>query len=199
MEKLIKKLEQLNKTYFSFNDLLRLFKNNPAVLRVILSRLSKNGKLIRLQKGIYQLSGQLINIEVIAGQLYFPSYLSLEYALGNFGILNQKAHTYTFVTTKKSKKTTLLNQQVVYQQIKQDLFFGYQKINNLYIALPEKALLDQLYFVSLGKGYLDYDELNLHELSKTKFLKFAKKFPDRTQKLAKNLVKNFGKVSITIK
>ncbi|MFH1979540.1 MAG: hypothetical protein ABII99_00635, partial [Patescibacteria group bacterium] len=70
---------------------------------------------------------------------------------------------------------------------------------NLYIAIPEKALLDQLYFVSLGRAYLDYDELNLHELSKTKFLNLSKKFPVRTQKLEKELIKNIGKISITEK
>jgi len=77
--------------------------------------------------------------------------------------------------------------------------FGYTLQKDLFIALPEKALLDQLYLVSFGKAKLDFDELNLKELSKTKFLQFSKKFPARTQKLAKKLSLQFGTISITIK
>ena len=77
--------------------------------------------------------------------------------------------------------------------------FGYTLQKDLFIALPEKALLDQLYLVSFGKAKLDLDELNLKELSKSKFLKFSKKFPLRTQKLAQKLSTQFGKISITIK
>lgn len=199
MEKIIEKLEKINKAYFSFQDLLRISKQKPPVLRVTISRLIAQKKLIPLSKGIYQLSNQKIDLENIAQQIYFPSYLSLESALAKLGILNQKPYSLTFITTKKSKKIYLLEQEIIYRQIKPDLFFGYQKIENLYLALPEKALLDQLYFISLGKASLDQDELNLNELSKTKFLKMSKKFPAPTQKLTKELVKNFGKISITVK
>ena len=107
--------------------------------------------------------------------------------------------TLIFVTKNKTKKINLGGQTIEYRQIYPDFFCDYTLQGNLYIALPEKALLDQLYFVSLGRVSLDYDELNLHELSKTKFLKLSKKFPLRTQKLAKELVKNFGKISITVR
>jgi len=51
----------------------------------------------------------------------------------------------------------------------------------------------------LGKAKLDWDELNLRELSKTKFLRWAKQFPTPAQKLAKELVKQFGKISVAVK
>ena len=87
---------------------------------------------------------------------------------------------------------------VEFRHIRNELFFGYTLIKDLYIAWPEKALLDQLYFVSVGKAKLDWDELNLHEVSKTKFLRWSKKFPKPAQKQAQELAKHFGKISITV-
>ena len=156
-------------------------------------------ELYPLKQGIYVLDNSPQNIQKIANILYFPSYLSCESALALYGILNQIPYTSTFITKNKTRKLNLGEQIIEYHQIYPDFFCDYILQNNLYIALPEKALLDQLYFVSLGRAILDYDELNLHELSKTKFLKFSKKFPLRTQKLAKELVKDFGKISVTVK
>ena len=46
----------------------------------------KEGKLIRLKKGMYvvspDVSGELLSVELIANHLYGPSYVSMESALG---------------------------------------------------------------------------------------------------------------------
>jgi len=195
----LKELRAIDKLYFTINDLVKILNLPKESLYVSCNRLVKSGDLYRLKKNIYTLDNSPQNIQKIANLIYFPSYLSFESALALYGILNQIPYTSTFATKLKTKKIDLGEQTIEYHQLLPNLFFGYTLEKDLFIALPEKALLDQLYLVSLGKAKLDWDELNLHELSKTKFLQFSKKFPSRTQKLAKKLVKQFGKISITVK
>lgn len=196
--KFLKTLEAIDRPYFTITDLGKIFNLSKEVLYVTCNRLVGGGDIYRLKNNVYALDNSPQNIQKIANVLYFPSYLSCESALALYGILNQIPFTSIFVAKKKSKKLTLGEQVIEYRQIRPALFWGYTLQKDLYIALPEKALLDQLYFVSLGKAKLDFDELNLHELSKTKFLGWAKKFPKPTQKLAKKLAKEFGKISITV-
>jgi len=196
---LLKELQSINKSYFTINDLGKILDLPKKSLYVSCSRLVKSGDIYRLKKNIYTLDNSPQNIQKIANLVYWPSYLSFESTLALYGIVNQIPYTSIFATKLKSKKITLGDQNIVYHQIAPNLFFGYVLQKDLYVALPEKALLDQLYLVSFGKAKLDFDELNLKELSKTKFLKFSKKFPLRTQKLAKKLSTQFGKTSITIK
>jgi predicted transcriptional regulator of viral defense system len=148
MESLVNKLEKINKTYFTFKDIQKVSQQDPSVLKVSIFNLIKKGKLMRLKKGFYILESQNLDLEKIGQQLYSPSYISCEYALGKYGILNQKPYTYTFITTNKTKNLLIANQAISYQQIKKDLFFGFENINGILIASKEKALLDQLYLTS---------------------------------------------------
>ena len=72
---------------------------------------------------------------------------------------------------------------VEFRQLKKDLFFGYVMDNGMYVAEPEKALLDQLYMASRGKEDLNIKELDLKELNKKLFEKYAKRFPPYIKKL----------------
>jgi hypothetical protein len=49
--------------------------------------------------------------------------------------------------------------------------------NGMDIATPEKAFLDELYFLCRGKTALDLDELNLKTLSPKLLKKYAGRFP----------------------
>jgi len=64
-----------------------------------------------------------------------------------------------------------------YTKIKKELFFGYEKIDNYYIASPEKALLDTLYLLSRNKRLVDLSSLNQKKINKNKLYKQARKFP----------------------
>lgn len=191
-------LKGLNKLYFTTSDLAKIIIQPKQSLRVTISRLLKKDILRQIKRGFYFLPDQSSKIDQIIGQIYYPCYLSFETALTRYGLLNQIPYTLSFASFDKSQRFFVGELKVELVKIKRELFFGFSQTNNLFIALPEKALLDQLYLVSLGKAKIDYDELNLKGLSKTKFLKFSKKFPQTTQKIANNLVPNFGKVSVTV-
>ena len=48
-----------------------------------------------------------------------------------------------------------------YHRLKADLFFGYAVVDGLYVAEPEKALLDQTYLATRGLSSIAWDELDL--------------------------------------
>ncbi len=195
---LAKQIKDIKKDYLSISDLTQLLGLGEKSVYVSLSRLEKAGVLTRLKNGIYVLADQGIDLKVIANQLYYPSYLSFETALGDFGVVSQKTYTLTFATTRRSKKDLLSQTEVEYRHLNKGLFFGYTLKNGLYLAEPEKALLDQLYMVSLGKAKLDFEELDLHELVFGKAQKMAQKFPKAVQKKLMELKSQWKEIPVTL-
>lgn len=196
--KLLQTLRGFNKTYFTVADLEKILELERDSLYVTLNRLVKAGVLIKLRRGVYQPEFQSLELEKVANEIYYPSYLSFESALSRYGILSQIPYTLTFATTKRSKKLTLSGREVGYRQLKKDYFFAYTIKEGIYIAEPEKAILDQLYMMSKGKGESDISEWSLVGLKKNRFLRYSKKFPRTVQDNAKKLTTNFGKYVTTL-
>jgi len=184
---LLKKLEGIQKDFFSIGDFRKLSRLKGESLRVGLNRWVKQGYLRRLARGIYQLNTAPFEPERIANQLYFPSYLSFESALSRYGVLSQIPYTLTFATPRKTKTISLGDREAQFRQLKKELFFGYTLREGIYIALAEKALLDTLYLASKGRLPLGKEGLNLKRLSKKRLRDFARRFPAATQRKLKEL------------
>lgn len=191
---LIKKLYSLDKAYFSLSDLEKILDLERDSLRVRVSRLAKEGILERLKRGVYQLSLKPESLIKVANQLYYPSYVSFEYALGEYGILDQKPFTITFATPKRTKKMTLRETEIEFRQLKPELFFGFKKRRGVFWGELEKVLLDQIYFATLGKANINFKNLTLTEISKGKLLDYAKKYPKAVQKEVEKLLPYLSQV-----
>ena len=188
-EEFLKKIKKLDKCYYTLSDFLKIYSGKKNCLKVLLCRLTKKGKLLRIKRDIYIAPEKISEIKKIANQLYSPSYLSFESALSLWGILSQVPYILTFATPLKSKKYIFLKNTIIeYRQIKKDLFFGYFLKNNLYIAFPEKALLDTFYFASLGKLEINFKELDLSKIQKKKISDWIKKYPLKTKNLAQKFL-----------
>lgn len=185
MVELIKTLYKLDKGYFTFADLERITGLKSTSLKVSVNRLAKKGILTRIKRGVYQLAFSPVDVKKIANQLYYPSYLSFESALSQYGILSQIPAAQTFATLKRSKRLVLWETEVQYRQLNVDLYWGYTLENGIYLAEPEKAILDQLYLVSRGKAA--GGELDLSGISKRKLTRYAKRFPGYVQPLVNTL------------
>ncbi len=85
---LLQKLRDFNKTYFTVADLEKILELEWDSLYVTLNRLVKAGVLIKLRRGIYQPEFQGFELEKVANEIYYPSYLSFETALSRYGILS---------------------------------------------------------------------------------------------------------------
>jgi predicted transcriptional regulator of viral defense system len=194
----IQTLRGFNKPYFTVADLEKILEMRRESLYVTLNRLVKDGVLIRLRRGVYQPEFQGLELERTANELYYPSYLSFESALSRYGILSQIPYTLTFATNRRSKKILLRDREVEYRQLKKEYFFGYKLEKGLYVAEPEKAVLDQLYMISIGKASGDISEWSLVGLKKGKLLQYSKYFTKAVQSSAKYLTPGFGKHIATI-
>ncbi|HPG73425.1 MAG TPA: hypothetical protein PLM49_03975, partial [Bacteroidales bacterium] len=73
-----------------------------------ISRLARQGDLIRLQRGLFvvapELSGQTLSRELIANHLYGPSYVSFESALSFHGIIPERVHMVRSATFRRSRQ-----------------------------------------------------------------------------------------------
>lgn len=196
---LIEQIKKLNKDYYTISDLAKILNLGKASVYVAMNRLVRQGWFIRVAKGIYVLKNSSINQKTIANQIYQPSYLSFESALSEYGILNQIPYDLTFATNRMPKKMVLAGSKIEFRKLAQKYFFSYQLKEGIYIATPEKALIDQLYLTSLGCAKLDFGELNLKSLSKIKFQQILKRFPLKTKKLATKVLASFGSNSVTIR
>lgn len=188
----LQKLKELNKTYFTVSDLEKIVGLSRDSLYVLLNRLVKNGTLVRLKRDVYKPAFQSLELEKVANELYYPSYLSFESALSGYSILSQIPYVLTFATSKITKRVVLAGKEVEYRQLKDNYFFGYTFEKGIYIAEPEKAILDQLYMISRGRATSEVGEWSLVGLDKAKFLKYAKRFPKKVQDEAKKLCSSFS-------
>lgn len=178
---LIQRLLNLNKPYFSPADLEKVLGQSRPALYVTLNRLVKYGVLVRLGQGVYQASLRAADLPRIANQLVYPSYLSFESVLSRYGILSQVPYILTFATSQRSRRLALGDSVVEFHQLKQELFFGYTLQSGLYVAEPEKALLDQLYMVCRGLSSLALDELELSPLDLGRLQSYRVHFPPTVQ------------------
>lgn len=195
-------LKQINKNFVALiKDLpyfevenLKMLDIKLSYLRIILSRLSKRGEIIRLKKGMY-VSKDFIEktenksifpyfLEFLANKIYEPSYLSLEYVLYENNVLTEMPKNFTLIT--KNKTITFVNKfsTFIYHKVKEELFIGFHiiKTNNflIYKASKAKALFDFLYLRKreiLNKKMVGELRLNLENFS-AKDIKELKKYVD---------------------
>lgn len=183
---LLKEIKKFDRKFFTIEDLEKItgFKRNYLYLQ--LNRWIRLGVLERITRGIYVPPGENIEIEKVASFLYPPNYLSFESALAFYGILNLVPYTLTFATTRRTKTYKIEGREVLFRQIKKSIFFGYEEKKGIYIAIPEKAFLDQVYMVKKGLATLPMKEIDLKKLSKVKIKKLIPFFPDNVRDFAKS-------------
>jgi predicted transcriptional regulator of viral defense system len=175
---LVRQLARFNKPFWSVTDLEKVLGyGTRKSLLVALHRLTASGTLERVHRGYYRVEARPADEAALANVLYRPSYLSFESALARHGILSQIPYTMTFATTRRSKRMTIGGREAEFRQIKEDLFFGYRLEGGLYVAEPEKALLDEFYMMARGRAAVSLEELDVDRLSKGKLREFASRFP----------------------
>ena len=170
---------------FTLQEFSRFFKTSSRQTRYFLETYTKSSLFVRLKNNLYALKAKLPSEEIIANALYKPSYLSLEYVLSRSGIIPESTYSITSITTKATADFSVLGKDFLYRKIKKVAYTGYlpEKIDGktIFIAEPEKALIDYLYFVSLGRKTLN-DRLDTSRLNKKKALDYVKLYGRKTLK-----------------
>ena len=150
---------------------------NLAGLRLQISRWVKAGKLIMLKKGLYTLAHPYSKVTphpfLIANAVNKPSYVSLQSALGYYGIIPEYVVSVTSVTVGRPGQVKTRLGNFVYQHIRKSWFHGFEQValdsgQKAFIAIPEKALLDLVYLTPKADDYDFLSELRLQNLDQMK-------------------------------
>jgi len=186
---IVKKIQEKELSLFTLTDLSRLFAiDSRNSLYKMIQRLEQKGVIKKIIKGKYIFCFARPNEFAIANFLYRPSYISLESALSFYGIISGFPYQVTSMTTRKTRSFVFEEKEYRYAQVKQSLFWGFEKKENFLLADKEKSLLDFLYLAFKGLRDLDLKELDLSEINWRKlenyfklakdpsFLKFTTKF-----------------------
>lgn len=131
---------------------------SSSALNKRIHRAIKNKKLVKIKRGFYlsteaylQEQDKIKSQELIASQLYTPSYLSLGYMLQKYQLLFGDGQI-TSVTTKISRHFANFVGDFKYFNIKKSLYFGFEEIDfqgrKYYVATKSKALFDYFYLKS---------------------------------------------------
>jgi len=161
---------------FSPLELERLLRVSPVAARFLVHRYAKRGALLKLRNGLYALSGSPPSELAIANRLYEPSYLSFEFALAYHHLIPEMAYALTSATTRPTRTLAAAERTFEYHRIKPSAFTGYALVQagseTAFVARPEKALVDFLYFVDLKKTSPN-DRLSLRGLDWKKAESYA--------------------------
>ena len=168
---------------FSPRDFQRIFLSTPSRTKYFLEEYTRAGLFLRLKRGLYALKSDLPPEEEIANLLYRPSYISLEYALGTYNVLMEMTYSITSVSPQPTRTFVVGEQTFSYLTIQKRAFIGYVPVKRrgrtVLMAEPEKALVDYLYFVSLGKKPKN-DRLNTSALEAEKARHYASLYQRRS-------------------
>lgn len=173
---LIEKIKGFEKIVFGVGDLRRMFPEESN-LKMSLKRMIDAGVLEKVMRGKYFLKQESIEIEKVASQLYFPSYISFESALSKYGVIDQGVYGLTLATTRHSKKMKIAGTDCEYCRIKGDLYFGFNLEGGIYMAELEKAFLDEIYLIYLGKRKMVRERWHVDGLDFKKIKEYLKKYP----------------------
>ncbi|MCX6796265.1 MAG: hypothetical protein NTW06_02080 [Candidatus Falkowbacteria bacterium] len=188
MSELKKEIKKIKKGFFSYSDLRKITKMNDNSLRVAVSRMVKSGEIEKLVKGYYCFDLADVDWGKLALEIYCPSYLSFEWALGYYDILSQKTYGLTLATVKRSRKFNTAKENIIFRHIQPKLYWGYVMKDGYLIAEPEKAFLDLAYLSLNGYAKFDKEEMDINKLDRKKIKSYLKRI--RSKKLNK-LLKDF--------
>ena len=142
-------LGESTRTAFNTKSIsLLLNEKRDISLRKKLNYYVLKGLLLNPRKGIYAKNNY--NPEELAGLVFVPSYISLEYVLQKAGVIFQYDSAITSVSYL-SREIEMCDITFRYSQIKGEILCntdGIEQRDNINIATPERALLDTMYLHS---------------------------------------------------
>jgi len=156
-----------------------------------ISLMLKRGEIIKARRGLYVRSlkyGGTVGPMEIANLIYGPSYISLEYALSQYGLIPERVETITNVTPKRSKKFSTPLGSFSYEHIPIEAYplgitLEKRAGIGILIASKEKALCDRIALASNIRTMGEIEEYIFENLRIDK---------ESITDLSKELLKNIG-------
>jgi predicted transcriptional regulator of viral defense system len=184
----LNELRRIQKLYFGYEELARALGINQASARVAASRYVKQGLLVRVKRNVYvrrdvwESAGREQRFSLAnLGQV--PSYVSLMTALDYHEVTTQlQREIIESVALKRTREIRVDGTLFRYTKISGSLYSGFHKEKGFFIAIPEKAFLDAMYLMSLGRYALDLSAIDRARLDLERLEALSARFPSRTRK-----------------
>src|SRR2546421_1565076 len=175
------------------DNIARKYQLSERVVRNALRRYEAQGLVERVSTKIYiNHLNQHFSPRDLVNVLRPRSYISLESALVERGIISQNPSVLICVTPGYPQAFRSKSVTIVYRKISPALYWGYEekatRYNKYLIAEPEKALLDWIYLIRQEGLPTPFDDLQLQFLNPTKLRKYAERFPRTVQASIKDLL-----------
>lgn len=147
---------------------------SPAEVHRQLTRWVKAGKVLQLRRGLYSIAEPYQKVSphpfLIANHLKSASYVSLQSALSHHGMIPEYVPVVTSVTTGRPGRVSTGIGNFEFRHVKKEFFWGYREVEvatnqRVFLASPEKSLLDLVYFTPGGDKAEFIEELRLQNLS----------------------------------
>src|SRR5580693_4515432 len=185
--------ESRNNCIVRTDHLARKHKLSERVVRDSLRRYEAQGLVERVSTKIYvNHFNQQFSPRDLVNVLRPRSYISLESALVERGIITQSPSILTCVTPSYPQSFRSKSGSIVYRKISPQLYWGFEekatRYNKYLIAEPEKALLDWIYLNRQEGLPTPFDELQLQFLTPAKLRQYAERFPRTVQEVVKELL-----------
>lgn len=150
---LIEKNTQLMRGVFSLSDLRIIFGcDDPVMLNRRIRRFEEEKLLTRFCRGYY--IGKDFNLEALAARIYPDCCISFGNVLAHEAIIGSvPAKTVYAIKTGHPRKFAGPGATIVYFSIAPHMLTGFRFENSIRYAVPEKALLDTLYFYQKGSRF----------------------------------------------
>jgi predicted transcriptional regulator of viral defense system len=173
--------------------LAKKYQLSEPVVRNALRRYEAQGLVERVSTKIYiNHFNQQFSPRDLTNVLRRQSYISLESALVERGVISQNPTALLCVTPDYHQAFKTKSITIVYRKIAPALYWGYQekstRYNKYLIAEPEKALLDWIYLSRQEGLPTPLDEINLQFLSAPKLREYAQRFPSTVANTVSDLL-----------
>lgn len=173
--------------------LARKYSLSERVVGNALRRYESQGLVERVSTKIYiNHFNQQFSPQDIVNVLRPRSYISLESALVERGVISQNPSALICVTPGYPKSFRSKSVSIVYRKVSPELYWGYEekatRYNKYLIAEPEKALLDWIYLNRQEGLPTPLDELHLQFLNLAKLRDYAQRFPRTVNETVRDLL-----------
>ncbi|BCB96855.1 hypothetical protein JZK55_17770 [Dissulfurispira thermophila] len=179
--------------YFTVEDVASVLGINENSAKVLCARYVQRGLFIRLRKNLYILKDRWDKNTIedffrLANMLQVPSYISLMTALSFYEVTTQvQRGFFESISVKRSIRYEIEGVIFNFCKIKKELYSGFTRQDNIFIASKEKAFLDAMYLYSFGKYALDIDSIDINKLDLKMIKNLLKDFPERTKKVVRDI------------
>ena len=175
------------------DELARKRQLSVPIVRNALRRYELRGLVERVSTKIYiNHLNQQFSPRDLVNILRPESYISLESALVERGVITQSPSVLTCVTPGYPQSFHSRSVSIIYRKISADLYWGSEekatRYNNYRIAEPEKALLDWIYLSRQEGLPTPLDELQLQFIDPSKLIDYGKRFPRTVRDITREIL-----------